>query len=136
MVLRSPQSLLVSFPLNGHKQILRGPKKLILPHQQENQGVRLKFLLSRSVTHLHAGQKHTHTHPLTLVRRHSHTVSSISGASQQQVSADRGHLCAQLPFFSSAPGHLCWGKTGCERGEQLTQPQLLCPRHHTNTKYP
>lgn len=47
--------------------------------------------------------------------RHSHTVSSISAASQQQVSGHRGHLCARLPFFSSTPGHLCWGKTGCEK---------------------
>lgn len=133
MVLRSTQNRLVSFPLLSHKQILRGPKKLILLHQQEKQGVRLKFLLSRSVTHLHAGQ--THTHPHTLVRRHSHTVSSISAASQQQVSGDRGHLCARLPFFSSNPGHLCWGKIGCERGKQLIQSQLLCPHHQRNTKY-
>lgn len=32
-----------------------------------------------------------HTH--SLVHRHSHTVSSMSAASQQQVSVNRGHLC-------------------------------------------
>lgn len=81
------------------------------PHRQESRGQAENFSSHGLFTRLHA---RTHTQPHTLVHRHSHTVSSISAASQQQVSEDRGHLCARLPFFSSASGHLCWEKTGRE----------------------
>lgn len=56
-----------------------------------------------------------HTH--TLVHRHSHTVSSMSAASQQQVSEDRGHLCAGPLLPPSSPPPLATfvgGKTGRE----------------------
>lgn len=79
-------------------------QSLDLPHQRKNMGsaeISLLPLLSLTNSHAH-----------TFMHRHRHTVSSMSEASQQQVSEDRGHLCASLPLLSSAPGYLCWGKTG------------------------
>lgn len=98
----------VCSPQLSHSQRLRRPRRLILLIDKKA-GVRLKISPLTVFSPIY-----THAHPHTLVHRHSHTVSSISAASQQQVPEDRGHLCARLPFFSSASGHLCWEKTGRE----------------------
>lgn len=91
----------------------RGECPLIL---LTNRKARLKFLLTLPVFHL-------------FTCTHSHTVSSRSAASQQQVSEDRGHLCAELPLFSSsASGHLCWRKTGREEWDDSLP---LCSYVHT-----
>lgn len=72
-------------------------------------------------------------HTRAFMHAHSHTVSSMSAASQQQVSEDRGHLCSGLPLLSSsASGHLCWGKTG--REERADSLPLSSHFHTTKTQ--
>lgn len=89
-------------------------ERVLILHMHSKAEVRLKFF---PFIHMH-----------TLVHKHSHTVSPMSDTSQQQVSEDRGHLCAGPPLLSSVSGHLCWGKTGREeRADSLP----LCSLVHT-----
>lgn len=94
------------------------------PHQQKCMGQAAISPLSLSLWLIHM-------HKHTLMHRHSHIVSSMSAASQQQVSEDRGHLCAGLPLLSSASVHLCWGKTG--REERADRLPLSSTVHTTKT---
>lgn len=82
----------VFFVLSHRCTDLRGDRPAA-PHQQKSVGQsKIPPPLSLSVSH-----SFVRSHARALVHGHSHTLSSMSAARQQQVSEDRGHLCSGPP---------------------------------------
>lgn len=82
----------VFFVLSHRCTDLRGDRPAA-PHQQKSVGQsKIPPPLSLSVSH-----SFVRSHARALVHGHSHTLSSMFAARQQQVSEDRGHLCSGPP---------------------------------------